>query len=310
MYETHISICNPKGIYPKQTVLCESLGYAHFKGIPLQLCIIDLANLDKAQKDRGEELLQAAFLMTRRNFPAFSFFPLDEATIIFRSDEIPNFPVLLSRAKRILDGTKTVPLLYNPYKRDFSNSNEAHKEIMRIRSMPEYVDLFHCKKLPFRKQVEQWSQSFQLSDHKVSALAVKRYYNMFRRSSRFIHIAIHYFITASRLIHNHFIEDAGLNLQLTVEAVIRDFMNFRSIRNKRTATKSFQKDVLLPYGHMEFLEELYDARNEFLAHIDEDMYTDNQSIDDPDSYCYEHYESVSWLITRYIRYKNRIKQSD
>ena len=156
----------------------------------------------------------------------------------------------------------------------------------------------------------QWSQSFQFSDHKASSLAVKRYYNMFRRTSRFIHIALHYFITASRLIHNDFIEDAGLNLQLTVEALIRDFMDFRSIRNKRTATESFQKDVLLPDEHMEFLEELYDARNMFLAHIDEDMYTDNHNIDDPDRYCFEHYESVSWLITRYIRYKKRIKQGD
>lgn len=310
MYETHISICSPKGIYPKWTVLCESLGYAHFKGIPFQFSIVDLSNFGKARIDPCIELLQAAFLMTRRSFPAFSFFPLDEATIIFRGDEIPNLPFLFSRVKRILNGTKTVPLLYNPYERDFSNTNEAQKEIMRIRSMPEYVDLFHCKKLPFRKQVEQWSQSFQLSDHKASALAVKRYYNMFRRSTRFIHIALHYFVTASRLMHNCFIEDAGLNLQLTVEALIRDFMDFRSIRNKRTAAESFQKDVLLPYGHMEFLEELYDARNMFLAHIDEDMYTDNQNIDDPDRYCYEHYESVSLLITRYIRYKNSIKKDD
>jgi hypothetical protein len=290
--------------------LCESIGYAHFKGIPLQFRITDLSSSNKAQKEHREELLQAAFLMTSRNFPAFDFFPLYEAGITFRNDEIPSLPALLSRAKRILNGTKTVPLLYNPYKHDFSNSNEAHKEIMRIRSMPEYVDLFHCKKFPFSKQVEQWSQSFQFSDHKVSALAVKRYYNMFLRSPRFIHIALHYFVTASRLIHNHFIEDAGLNLQLTVEAVIRDFMDFRSIRNKRTAAKSFKESVLLPYGHMEFLDELYDARNMFLAHIDEDMYTDNQSIDDPDAYCYEHYESVSWLITRYIRYKNRIKKDD
>ncbi len=248
--------------------------------------------------------------MNRRSFPEFNFFPYGEATIIFRSNEIPNLPACLSRAKKILRGTKTITLLYNPYKRDFSNSDEARKEIMRIRSMPEYVDLFNCKKLPFRKQVEQWSQSFQFSDYKMSALAVKRYYNMFRKSSRFIHIAIHYFVTASRLIHNHFIEDAGLNLQLTVEALIRDFMDFRSIHNKRTAAESFQKEVLLPDYHMEFLEELYDARNMFLAHIDEDMYTDNQNIDDPDRYCYEHYESVSWLITRYIRYKNRIKKDN
>lgn len=214
---------------------------------------------------------------------------------------------MLSRAKGILKGSRTAPILYDPYKRDYSNADEAWKKIERIRSKPEYIDLFHCKRMPFRRQVDIWSQSFEFSDHKPSPLAVKRYFNMFRRSSRFIHIALHYFVTASRLIHNDFIEDGGLNLQLTVEALIRDFMELHSIRNKRMAAQRFQDSVLLPYAHMEFLEELYDARNLFLAHIDEDMYTENQNIDDPDRYCYEHFESVSWLISRYIRYKNRTK---
>ena len=305
MHETRISICDRRGIYPTQTVLCDIVGYACFKGIPLWLNAIEMSPLSSMQKDPSEELLQAGFLMTRRGFPAFSVFPFGSASVIIQTEKKPNLPTVLSQVKRILSGGKSVPLLYDPYRHDSLGAKEAQKKIKEIRSEHEYVDLFRCTKKPFHKQVEEWSHSFEFSKHNLSPLAVKRYYNMFTKSSRFIHIALHYFVTAARLIHNDFVEDGGLNLQLTVEALIRDFMEWHSIGNKKTAAQRFQDSILLPYGHMEFLEELYDARNLFLAHIDEDMFTESQNIDDPDRYCYEHYESVSWLITRYVRHKNR-----
>jgi hypothetical protein len=267
--------------------------------------VIDLDKRNILRKDPSVELLYASFLITRRTFPAYNFFHYGAASLIFKSKTKPDLAQLLSRAKGILKGSRTAPILYDPYKRDNSNVDEAWKNIERIRSKNEYIDLFQYKRMPFRKQVDIWSQSFEFSGHKPSPIAVKKNLNMFRRSSRLIHIALHYFVTASRLIRNHFIEDGGLNLQLTVEALIRDFMEFHSIRNKKAAAQRFQDSVLLPYAHMEFLEELYEARNLFLAHIDEDMYTEHQNIDDPDRYCYEHFESVSWLISRYLRYKNR-----
>lgn len=308
MYETHVSICDRRGLYPKQTVLCDIVGYACFKGIPLQVNVIDLSRLSIMQRDPSEELLQAAFLMNRRDFPAFSFLPFGGASVTIQTEMKPSLTAVLSQAKRILSGRKTVPLLYNPYQDDSLRPDEARKKIEEIRSKQEYVDLFHYTKKPFRKQVEEWSHNFEFSEQKFSPLAVHRYYNMFKTSSRFVHIALHYFVTAARLMRNHFIEDGGLNLQLTIEALIRDFMEWHSIKNKRIAVQRFRDSILLPYGHMEFLEKLYDARNLFLAHIDEDMYTENQNIDDPDRYCYEHYESVSWLITRYVRHKNRTEQ--
>jgi hypothetical protein len=304
MFETHVSIYDSRGIYPKLTVLCDVIGYSYFKNIPLHLQVINLNDLSKLRRDPSKDILYASFLITRRDFPAYSFFPYGSASLIFKNNTMPDLAKVLAQAKSILRGNRSIPILYNPYRRG-TNSEEARKKIDHIRSKPEYIDLFHCKRSPFSKQLDSWSKSFEFSNHRPSPLAVKRYFNMFSRSSRFIHIALHYFVTASRLIHNHFIEDGGLNLQLTVEALIRDFMEFHSIRNKRTAVQRFQDKVILPYAHMEFLGELYDARNIFLAHIDEDMYTDHQNIDDPDRYCYEHYESVAWLITRHIRYKHR-----
>lgn len=309
MFETYVSIYNQQGIYPKITVLSDIRGYSYYKNIPLHLHVVNLDNLGTLRKDPSKELLYAAFLITRRSFPAYSFFPYGTASIVFKNSTKPDLAKVLSRAKVILRRERTIPTLYNPYKRGKSNFEEAQKKIRRIRSKSEYVDLFHCKRIPFSRQVELWSQSFVFSDHKPSPIAVKRYFNMFQRSSRYIHIAIHYFVNASRLIQTHFIEDGGLNLQLTVEALIRDFMVFHSIRNKRTAAQRFQDTVLLPYAHMEALVDLYDSRNLFLAHIDEDMYTEQQNINDPDRYCFEHYESVAWLITRYLKYKQRTEPS-
>ncbi len=123
-------------------------------------------------------------------------------------------------------------------------------------------------------------------------------------SSRLIHIAIHYFVNAARLIHEHFIEDAGLNLNLVLEAIIEDFGAAHDIADKKQVIDALQKTVTLPFGHMECLSDLYLARNEFLAHIDVDMFTENQNVNDPDGYCYEHFESVSWLIRRYIKYQS------
>ena len=298
MFETHVSIYDSRGIYPKQTVLFRTHGYSFFKNIPLFLQVFNIES-----NVLCEELLHASFLITQRNFPAFSFYPLSIATIVIRTERKPSMSTILSKTKQILSGKTSIPILRNPYKRDYSNTQEALKTIKRIRSKPEYIDLFHCKKLSLRKQVKVWSRSYHFSSNKVSSVVVKRYFNAFQRSSRLIHIALYYFVNASRLIHEYFPEDGGLNLQLTVEAIIRDFMKYHSINNKLTAIQKLQNTIQLPNGHMQFLEELYDARNLFLAHIDEDMYTENQNIDDPDRYCYEHYESVSWLITTYIQYK-------
>ncbi len=308
MFETYISIYNPNGVYPKQSVLCDTVGYSYFKNIPLYLRVLDLNNKYGFRKDTNEVLIHASFLLTKREFPAFNFYNLGEGSIIIKSESKPKLSEILTQAKAILKFSKKVPILYNPYDYNYTNYRDAQEKIKVIRANKEYIDLFHCKKRPLKKQVDIWSRSFEFSKHKPSVLAVKRYYNMLEKSSRFIHIALYYFITASRLMHNNFIEDGGLNLQLTVEALIRDFMELHSIKKKNVTIEQFIANVALPHFHMEFLEELYDARNEFLAHIDEDMFTQEQNIDDPDRYCYEHFESVSWLITRYIRYKNRINK--
>jgi hypothetical protein len=182
-------------------------------------------------------------------------------------------------------------------------------KIMDIRSKPEYIDLFHCKRKPFNQLLDEWRGSYRFVDKKCSAKAVKKYYELFLKSSRFIHIALYYYNNAASLTNNKYIEDAGINLHLVLEAIIRDFMELHSIRNKRKAIETFISKIWPPDWGTDYLDDLYKSRNQFLAHIDESMFTENQNIHDPDEYCYDTFESITYLITRYIRYKNRIINS-
>jgi len=309
MYEISVNICDPRGIYPKETITCQDITYFRYKNIPFNVGVVDPKEGGKWIPSRNEELFYASIIITKKHFPCFSFFPHSSASINIKSEKkLPPKQIIL-KTKHIVDGKTKIPILYNPYNSDYSNAKEARNFIEHIRAEKEYIDFFDCKKMPFKKQIELLSRSYEFSDHRINPVTVKKYYNLFSKSSRYIHIALHYFVNASRLIFNHFIEDAGLNLQLTMEALIKDFMRFHSIKNKKRAIKRLRESVRLPYYHMEFLEELYDARNKFLAHIDDYMYTDKQNVSDPDRYCFEHFESICWLIIRYIKYKNKMGKS-
>ena len=196
-----------------------------------------------------------------------------------------------------------LPCLYNPY---FNNTQQPNprEHVERIRSKDAYVDLFHSPQVPFLKLTDQLKTQYDISDRPIDPQFVSSVYEKLYPSGRYIQIAIHYFTNASRLIYEHFIEDAGLNLNLVLEAVIKDFMVVNSITDKKRAIAGIKNTIELPGCHMEFLEELYWARNEFLAHIDDHMFTEMQNINDPDRYCYEHFESISWLLRRYLKFKD------
>ena len=87
MFETGISILSDKGLYPKGTVLCDTVGYSRYKGFPLWLQVIETDNRKYAGYDQRSTILKAAFLITHRRFPAFNFHPYPNSPIIFISTE-------------------------------------------------------------------------------------------------------------------------------------------------------------------------------------------------------------------------------
>jgi hypothetical protein len=89
MFETHANICDPKGIYPEQTVLCDVIGHSCFMNIPFELQVHNLNNLNRTRIDPLRTLLHASFLMTRREFPPHSFWGSD-SIIVFKSETEPD----------------------------------------------------------------------------------------------------------------------------------------------------------------------------------------------------------------------------
>ena len=306
MFETRITVLGNKGMYPKETVLCDEVGFSRYKGIPLWFNVIDKENRERYRYSSKPTILKAAFLITRRDFPAYNFSPnFGKCSLYISSDTKPVLRDILKRIKLILKGTAKPPVLYSPIKSGDSYE-EYRNKIMSIRSKPEYIDLFHCKRRQFIELLSEWRGGYSFSEHKCTPQAVKRYYNLFVNSSRLIHIALYYYNNAASLTMENYIEDAGINLHLALEAIIRDYMDFHSINNKRKAVESFISKVWPPDWGTDYLDDLWKSRNQFLAHIDANMFTADQNIHDPDEYCYDTFESITFLVTRYIRYKNRL----
>lgn len=305
MYETCITLLDDDGIYPKETVLCDEVGFSCFKGIPLWFSVTDKENRAHYSFLEKPTILKAAFLITRRDFPAYNF-PLysSKCSIYISSETKPDLIDILKRVKLIMRGTIKPPVLYGLNKS--ASFEQSRPRIKAIRSKAEYIDLFHCKRKPFIKLLSEWRGSYSFVERKCSPEAVKRYYNLFGKSSRFIHIALYYYNNAASLTRKNYIEDAGINLYLALEAIIRDYMDFHLIKNKRKAVESFISKVWPPDWGTDYLDDLWKSRNQFLAHIDENMFTVDQKIHDPDEYCFDTFESITYLITRYIRYKNRL----
>ena len=281
-------------------VVCDGIGYLVAAGIPMLAFEWDETSAYRSERDRRSELLFGAFLLIRKSFPCFSFHPYPTATMYFRNADVAT---AMQEAIAVVNGEHELPCLYDPYSGN-GRQSDPDAYIQRLRSSEAYIDLFHSPQIPFSDLIALLRPRYRINDHDFRPTFVAGVFDRLDAGSRFVQIAIHYFVRAARLICEHFIEEAGLNLNLVVEAIAQDVANVHGIKDKKRAIKTLQETLSLPYDHMGFLGELYSARNEFLAHIDKDMFTDEEKINDPDRYCYEHFESVSWLIRRYIKHRS------
>ena len=149
----------------------------------------------------------------------------------------------------------------------------------------------------------QWHGRYNYAEHKCSPNDVKKFFSFFKNKSRLITIALYYYNNTASLTTAGYIEDAGMNLHLSMEVIIKDFMSTHSIKNKRRAIESFISKVWSSDWGTDYLDGLWKSRNQFLAHIDENMFTVDQKINDPDMYCFDTFEIITCLITRYTSIK-------
>ena len=284
--EFTIEIYNPHGIYPKRSVICDDIAYLVSSGIPMLATSKGCNDLFWHDDTQRKIMLHGALLLTRKRFPCFSFHPFPAVTLFFKDTTIQK---ATSGIISVLEGGDNLDGLYFP----FSTSDRTKQLISNIDSHHD------IKKIRLINPGD-----YEISDSHYKTNFVSELYRRMSVCNRLVHIAIYYYVNCSRLMKEHFIEEAGLNLNLTLEAVILDFANLSDIKDKKNAILALRDTIVLPFCHMDFLKELYDARNEYLAHIDREMFTIDQNISDPDRYCYEHFESISWLLRIYINYRN------
>ncbi len=303
MFEVLVNILGERGIYPKETILFDDVGYACFNGIPLFFSIYDKSGALSYRDNSKQAVIETAFQFTNREFPPYKFhFKESKATIFISSQAKPSLKEIFIRVKLILNGTIKPPALYNPHIRSVDSYDDRMRAIKLIREQPEYIDLFNCKRLPVVKLLNDWRGRYRFSKQKSSIKTVKDCYKLLAQSTRLVHVASYYYNNAASLVRDGYIEDAGINLHLAVEAIVKDFMVSHSIKDKRKAVDKLISKIWPPDWKIDYLEDLWKSRNKFLAHIDENMFTDDQSISDPDEYCYDTFESVSYLITKYAEY--------
>jgi len=305
-----VEIFDPRYIthYPWQNIIMSGkIGYFVYRQIPFYFEIH--SNTEESEKLFSpflptRELLQASILFSKKQFPTFTFSPISHAEIHIVSDDEIAYEQLMAKIKYIVDGNEKIPLLYDVYKTP--QAADASKIIDKIRQEKEYIDLFHSWQIPFPDLVDLLSKSFDILEFDIEPSLVESYYHLLLGCPRSIHIALHYIINAARLICTYFTEDAAINLNLASEAIIKDYQNATGIQNKKKAVeKLLSEDLKFAEEKVDWYIELYEARNIFLAHIDEDMFTSTQNISDPDAYCYDHYEDVVDLIIEYIKFTKR-----
>ena len=292
-----------KRSYPKDSLITKDMGYFIWKSIPVLYYETGEYFNNYHQYKINRLRFISTFYLSRLDFPAFCFSPFSTISMNLLIEEFnPN--TISKRINSIFNKKVQVKSSKNIIR----HSLMTHKEYQIYCSENEFVDYHIHKRRNFQKIIEKLMDKYEFSEFTINKIGFRKIYDLLSQPSRLLGISLHYYINASRLIHNNFVEDAGINLNLVLEALIKDFMDIKNIKNKRLGIEQFNSTLRLSSPFVEWLEELYSARNEFLAHIDGNMFTFHERINDPDSYCYEHYGSISWLLLKYFSYrKNKLR---
>jgi hypothetical protein len=216
--EISVDIFNPQGSYPSRMVVCDSIAYLVSSGIPMLVSESQADDASRWERGKRRKLLFGAFLLTRKSFPCFSFHPFPTASMYFKNTSMAD---VMSKVVAVVNGKDELPCLYNTYMGNGDGSDPV-AYIKHLRSLDAYIDLFHAPQIPFSDLIESLEVQYTIRNQHFRPEFVAGLFKRLTGSSRLIHIAVHYFVNAARLIHEHFIEDAGLNLNLVLEAIIED----------------------------------------------------------------------------------------
>lgn len=87
-------------------------------------------------------------------------------------------------------------------------------------------------------------------DKQLQKSRVDFFYNLFLKTRREYKIALYYYIRAAMLARADFIEEAGINLQLSIEAIIEDYKLFNNVCDTKTDAEQMQNNIV---GSVQYL---------------------------------------------------------
>lgn len=297
MNELRINSFVNTGVYPLIDIYDRKLSYFVVENIPFISQIYDnrLSFREWKKYERQRIVFLSSILIAEslekdcpHTYSSFYFDEIGEKIIISLKNKNSSVfgAKLKNKVKNIISGKTKIP------KADCGLIERVKKgEEISFVAFPKYSGFNSSK----------YCKSFKCKNIKLTANRVQVIYKTLSQQSRHIHISLYYLLRANSLLHKYFTEEAGVSLQMVIEAIIEDYMSYKKINRKQ----AFETLRNIKINGIEDLVEHGLARNEFLAHIDKDMFTESENINDPDMYCYETYRYFVDFIMKYIQFKKK-----
>lgn len=319
MHEYRVEILGLTGSYPGTPVRTRLCAYDIVCGIPLFITAKSPTHGQSVgiQSDAdltfapAIELLRVAMWLCFPDFPRFVFDEHPPDSILVQSPRQLRWGTVAAIVRRVFSdsaGDLTVRNSTNGYGEQTQNGGVSIVSLAgQTPSTEVFVQIWSHDDRQTGAVIASEARAHALfrRDIHVPTNLAKRLFGLLSTSPRLVQVAAHYYGRACMLVDQGFVEEAGLSLYLVYETIMKDFELLNGMRGKKQSLKKLKRAVRLPAGYYPWLDELWEARRRFLAHPDYWMFTENQRINDPDGYCYDHFIALSLLLMKYARYRRR-----
>lgn len=288
-----------RGNYINKPVLKDDIGYFTYKDTPFVVQRYPAAFPPefRYERDRVRACFYSALLMSRNCYPIIN--PSTNSNFFFSINLIrksnTSLQSVVNFALKILDGIIQVPIYYNDY--------------LKYEDTQKLINYVYCyfKGINFYSYLEQMNQLYTIESIPMNMTIFDTLFKHFMVSSDMFKTALYYYIQSAKLVTYGFIEESGLNMQLSIDVIIEDYMNLSGFKNKAIAVEKLMKFTRLPTYTIEMILDQKKHRNSFLAHFDKGFFTEKRHIDNPDLYCLETFRPLSRFLVAYLNSIKKMK---
>lgn len=320
MYSYSVEFMGLTGSYPDTPVHTRLCSYDVIDGVPV---LIESAPpnqtrlYERAWDDTdgpfapSAELLKVAMWLCFPTFPMFEFGERSPDSMLVQSPCPLRWRAVRAIIRRVFSDATGELAVRNPsngYRRQVLDTGVSTVHLAgSSSSVDTLVDIWSHDDRQTGAAIASEARIHALFRHDIHVpeKLAKRYFDLLSTSPRLVQVAVHYYARACALVNQGFAEEAGLSLYLVYETIMKDFELLHDLKGKKQSLKGLKRAIRLPSGYYAWLDELRDARSHLLAHPDYWMFTCDQGVNDPDSYCYDHFVALSLLLVKYAHYRRR-----